>query len=105
MSVIYVYICIMSSPCELQDMIFLMYDSFDKNGMKMNIGKMNVMVLEKNNEMNKCDIEIVSQKIKHVKQFKHLGCTYVHYISFFIWKNFDFPFFSFYIFDNTQGPT
>lgn len=55
-------------------MMSLMYESFKKKGMKMNVSKMKVMVLQKDDEMTECNIEIGSGKIERVKEFKYLGC-------------------------------
>ena len=57
-------------------MVMFMNEECKKKGMKINVGKTKVMVLEKDEELTGCEIMIENERVEQVKEFVYLGCMF-----------------------------
>lgn len=65
-----------SSADDLQEMVTCMNESFMKKGMKVNVNKTKVMVLERDEIVTECKIMIGDDKVEQVEEFVYLGCMF-----------------------------
>lgn len=61
---------------EMQKMVTLVNESFSKRGMKINVSKTKVMVLERDEKVTECRIMIGDEKVEQVNEFVYLGCVF-----------------------------
>ncbi|GBP21269.1 hypothetical protein EVAR_11664_1 [Eumeta japonica] len=67
------------SACGLQEMVNKINDSVKKRGMKVNVGKTEMMVFERGKSATECDILIESEKVEQLKKFVYLGSLFTNY--------------------------
>lgn len=65
-----------ASAEQLQEMVTVMHESFERKGMKVNVSKTKVMVIERDECMTECDIMIGGEKIEQVREFVYLGSMF-----------------------------
>ncbi|GBP71599.1 hypothetical protein EVAR_10812_1 [Eumeta japonica] len=63
---------------EMEEKVTKMNDSVKKRGMKVNIDKTKVIVVERGESVTECDILIEGQKVEQVKEFVHLGSLFTN---------------------------
>ncbi|GBP13558.1 hypothetical protein EVAR_6905_1 [Eumeta japonica] len=66
------------SACGLQEMVNKMNDSVKKKGMKVNVGKTKMIVLERGESTTECDILIEGKKAEQVKELVYLGSLFTN---------------------------
>ncbi|GBP61234.1 hypothetical protein EVAR_45253_1 [Eumeta japonica] len=64
------------SASGLQKMINKMDDSVKKRGMKLNVGKTKMMVLDRGKRTTEFNILIEGEKVEQVKEFVYLGSLF-----------------------------
>ncbi|XP_050563410.1 uncharacterized protein LOC126912928 [Spodoptera frugiperda] len=69
-------VLIASSAEELQRMITVMNDAFERKGMKVNVNKTKVLVIERNELVTKCQVMIGDEKLEQVNEFVNLGSLF-----------------------------
>lgn len=57
-----------SSTQELQQMITAMNDAFERKGMKVNVNKTKVLVIERNEVITECQVMIGDEKAQRGRQ-------------------------------------
>ncbi|GBP95044.1 hypothetical protein EVAR_64276_1 [Eumeta japonica] len=62
----------------LQEMVNNMNDSVKKRGMKVNVGKTQILIFERGEWTIECDILIEGEKVEQVKEFVYLGSLFTN---------------------------
>lgn len=60
----------------MQEMVTLMNEGFKRKGMKVNVAKTKVMVIEKDDEMTECKKDINGETVEQVSEFVYLGSVF-----------------------------